>query len=100
MDKQFNTIMRSGKQLDMYAEIEMLQAKYLEDLQASVDAFDNYFDVSNETYSDFKSVEQTLNLFAQLGYLYRDEAEDMIEAAKNQRTSVLEGLEGANERNS
>ena len=99
MEKQFNTIMRTGKQMDMFAEIELLQAKYKEDLQASVDSFDNYFDISNETYNDFKSVEQTLNLFAMLGYLYRDEAEDMIEVAKEQRLTVLDALEGKNEGN-
>ena len=99
MEKQFNTIMRTGKQMDMFAEIELLQAKYTEDLQASVDSFDNYFDISNETYNDFKSVEQTLNLFAMLGYLYRDEAEDMIQVAKEQRLAVLDALEGKNEGN-
>ena len=99
MKEQFNTIMRTGKQMDMFAEIELLQAKYTEDLQASVDSFDNYFDISNETYNDFKSVEQTLNLFAMLGYLYRDEAEDMIQVAKEQRITVLDALEGKNEGN-
>lgn len=97
MKEQFNTIMRTGKQMDMYAEIELLQAKYKEDLQASVDSFDTYFEVSNETYNDFKSVEQTLNLFAMLGYLYRDEAEDMIQVAREQRLTLLDALEGEEE---
>lgn len=96
MDKQFNTIMRTGKQMDMYREIENLQAKYYEDLQASVNSFYNYFDVSNETYNDYIAVKNALELFARLGYLYKDEAEDMIQAAKEQRDSVLEGL--ANEK--
>ena len=97
MKEQFNTIMRTGKQMDMYAEIELLQAKYKDDLQASVDSFDTYFEVSNETYNDFKSVEQTLNLFAMLGYLYRDEAEDMIQVAREQRLTLLDALEGEEE---
>ena len=92
MEKQFNTIMRSGKQLDMYREIEDLQAKYYEDMQFSVSSFDFYDEVVTETYNDYMAVENTLNLFAKLGYLYKDEAEDMIQSAWEQRLTVLEGL--------
>ena len=34
MDKKFNTIMRSGKTIDMFSEIEDLQAQYSADLSA------------------------------------------------------------------
>jgi hypothetical protein len=92
MKEQFNTIMRSGKQLDMYREIEDLQAKYYEDMQSSVSSFEFYDEVVTETYNDYMIVKNTLNLFAKLGYLYKDEAEDMIQSAWEQRLSVLEGL--------
>lgn len=93
MKEEFNTIVRSGKQFDMYREIENLQAEYYNDLQASVDSFDTYYEVSKETFNDYMSVKRTLLLFAKLGYLYNDEAEDMIRVAKEQRDSILEGLE-------
>ena len=92
MDKKFNTIMRSGKQLDMYREIEDLQAKYYEDMQASVNSFENYEEVVGETYNDYLAVKNALSIFVRLGYLYKDEGEDMIQAAWEQRLTVLEGL--------
>ena len=98
MDKGFNTIIRKGVQLDMYREIDDLQAEYLADLQASVNAFDLYDEVANETANDFARVEKVLRVFERLGYLYNDEANDMIQVAREQRLKVLEEL--SNERNS
>ena len=98
MDKNFNTIIRKGVQLDMYREIEDLQAEYNADLQASVNAYDLYDEVANETANDFARVEKVLRVFEHLGYLYRDEANDMIQVAREQRLKVLEEL--SNERNS
>lgn len=93
MDKKFNTIVRKGIQLDMYQEIEDLQAEYYADLQASVDSFDLYAEVANETSNDFARLEKVIRVFERLGYLYRDEANGMIEAAREQRRVVLESLE-------
>lgn len=92
MDKNFNTIIRKGVQLDMYREIENLQAEYNADLQASVNAFDLYDEVASETANDFARVEKALRIFEHLGYLYRDEADDMIQVAREQRLKVLEEL--------
>ena len=92
MDKNFNTIILKGVQLDMFREIENLQAEYTADLQASVNAFDLYDEVANETANDFARVEKALRIFEHLGYLYRDEADDMIQVAREQRLKVLEDL--------
>lgn len=94
MDKKFNTIWREGKKLDMFQAIEELQAKYYHDLQACVDSYDTYEGVSDATWNDYMSVKGTIEMFQMLGYLYVDEAEDMIQVAREQRKSVLEGLEG------
>lgn len=94
MDKIFNTIWREGKKLNMFDEIETLQAKYTHDLQASIASYDTYEGVSDATWEDYMSVQSTLEMFQRLGYLYLDECEDMIDAAREQRKSVLEGLEG------
>lgn len=93
MDKKFNTIWREGKKLDMYQAIEELQAKYYHDLQASVDSYDTYDGVSDATWNDFMAVKGTLEMFQMLHYLYRDEAEDMIQVAREQRKAILENLE-------
>lgn len=97
MDKKFDTLFRTGKSIDMMKEIEELQSKYSCDLQASVDTSDTYEQVSENTYSDLAAVICTLEVLCKLGYLFRDEANDMIEVAREQRKTVLEGLEGKKE---
>lgn len=92
MDKKFNTIMRSGKSIDMFSEIEDLQAQYSADLSASVQTYNSYEEVSNATYEDFLSVKKTISIFEMLGYLFKDEAADMIEAAHNERMEKLDEL--------
>ena len=92
MDKHFTTIMRKGKEIDMFSEIEDLQDKYLSDLQASVDAFDTYDEVSAETFNDFNSLRRTLSIFNMLGYLLDEEYADMVSVADEQRNTVLGGL--------
>ena len=93
MDKKFDTLFRTGKSIDMMKEIEELQSKYSCDLQASVDTSDTYDQVSENTYSDLAAVICTLEVLCKLGYLFRDEANDMIEVAREQRKTVLEALE-------
>ena len=97
MDKNFNVIWREGKKLDMFRAIDELQHKYLHDLQACVDSYDTYDGVSDATWNDYMSIKGTLEMFQMLGYLYKDEAEDMIQVAREQRKTVLEGLEGKRE---
>lgn len=95
MDKKFNTIMRSGKTIDMFSEIEDLQAKYLADLSASVQTYNTYEEVSNATYDDFLSVKKTISTFEILGYLFKEEAAAMIDAAHNERMEKLDALQNA-----
>ena len=92
MDKQFKAILRTGAKLDMFAEIENLQAEYLNDLQASVDSYDSYFQVAEDTYNDYKSVCKVLDTFCRLGYLFPEEATAMKEAIEEQRETVLKEL--------
>lgn len=93
MDKNFNSVMRSGKTIDMFSEIEDLQAQYSADLSASVQSYDTYVEVSNATYEDFLSVKKTISTFELLGYLFKDECEEMIKEAEIQRKQVLKELE-------
>lgn len=98
MDKKFETILRTGKTIDMLAEIELLQDNYYRDLQLSVDSFDTYDEVSEETRNDLTKVRTVLATFELLGYIEHAEFEAMSEAAAEQRETVLEGL--SDERNS
>lgn len=93
MDKKFNKIMRAGKAIDMVAQIETLQTKYLADLKASASAFDSYDEVSAETLCDFNATKYVLLILEELGYLFKDECEDMIKEAEIQRKNILKELE-------
>lgn len=95
MDKKFNSVMRSGKTIDMFSEIEDLQAQYSADLSASVQTYNTYEEVSNATYDDFLSVKMTISTFEMLGYLLKEEAAAMIEAAHNERMEKLDALQNA-----
>lgn len=95
MDKKFNSVMRSGKTVDMFSEIEDLQAQYSADLSASVQTYNTYEEVSNATYEDFLSVKMTISTFEMLGYLFKEEAAAMIEAAHNERMEKLDALQNA-----
>lgn len=92
MDKKFETVLRSGKTIDMLAEIEILQEAYYRDLQASIDSFDTYTEVSEETRNDLIKVRAVLSTFELLGYIDNSECEAMFQAASEQRESILRGL--------
>ena len=92
MDKQFKAILRTGAKLDMFREIEELQETYYNDMQASVDSYETYDEVANETYADYRCVCKTLETFARLGYLFPEEVEAMKEAVYEQRLEVLKVL--------
>ena len=93
MDKQFKAILRTGAKLDMFREIEELQETYYHDMQASIDAYENYDEVSSETYGDYRCACKTLETFGRLGYLFPEEVRAMKSAIWEQRLTVLKGLE-------
>lgn len=92
MDKKFDIVMRTGKTIDMMAEIENLQEVYFQDLQASVNSFDTYAEVSEETRNDLIRVRTVLATFEMLGYIDNAECSAMLDAAAEQRDSILKGL--------
>lgn len=92
MDKKFNTIMRSGKTIDIKSEIEDLEAKYRGDLEGTLDAYNSYDRIADETFNDLLSLKKTIATFEMLGYLYRDEAEEMVEYAAQIRLDYLDSL--------
>lgn len=93
MDGQFNIIMRKGVELDMYHVIEDIQDEYVNNLNASVEMSVDYNTVSNETLNDCLEVKRVLFAYCSMGYLYRDEYEDMCAVADELRLIKLKELE-------
>lgn len=92
MDKKFNTIMRAGKTIDIKSEIEDLEATYRGDLEGTLDAYNSYERISDETFNDFLNLKKVITTFEMLGYLYKDEAADMIDYAAQLRLEYLDSL--------
>ena len=96
MDSKFlepRPIYREGKKLEMYNLIDELEDKYKADLKASVEVYESYEEVSNETVGDLKALTQTLTILKILGYLTKEETDDMIEFAAEMRYEILSELE-------
>ena len=100
MDGNFKMIMRKGVELDMYHVIEDLQDEYINNLNASVEMSVDYNIVSSETLNDCLEVKRVLFAYCSMGYLFRDEYEDMCAVADELRLNKLAELEGNNERDS
>lgn len=92
MDKKFLTIMRTGKTIDIKSEIEDLEATYRGDIEGTLDAYNSYDRISDETFNDFLNLKKTISTFEMLGYLDRDEAAAMIDYAAQIRMDYLDSL--------
>ena len=94
MKDLLNTVIRSGKNLDMVREIEDLEAEYINNIEASISCTDDYNVASQETYNDLIVVKRVLFTFEKLGYLYKDECADMSKYAEQVRLSRLAKIGG------
>lgn len=86
-------IYREGKKLEMYRLIDELEAQYTADLKSSVDTYNSYEEVSNETFNDLRAVKKTLRMLGILDYLSPEEVEGMEEVAEEMRSQALAAME-------
>jgi hypothetical protein len=86
-------IYREGKKLEMYKLLDELEAQYTADLKSSVDTYNSYEEVSNETFNDLRALKMTLKIIQILGYLSPEEVEGMEEVAEEMRSQALAAME-------
>lgn len=86
-------IYREGKKLEMYKLLDELEAQYTADLKSSVDTYNSYEEVSNETFNDLHALKMTLKIIQILGYLSPEEVEGMEEVAEEMRSQALAAME-------
>lgn len=90
-------VIRRGKDIDMNEQIAAWDAEYHIALQATINAFSLYIDVSEETRNDFNTMREVIRAYQRLGYLDQEEADQLIDEAAAIREEVLSELEDQDE---
>lgn len=97
IDKCLDYNLRSGKVVNVAQMLEDWTGMYIASLEAGIDAFDTYDEISNETLNDLQKINSNLNVLEVLGYIDREEAENMRQLASDIRMQMLEKLNNKKE---
>lgn len=90
-------VIRKGKDIDMNEQIAAWETEYRIALQATINAFSLYLEVSEETRNDFNTMREVIRAYQRLGYLTQEEADQLIDEAAEIRAEVLSELEDQDE---
>lgn len=90
----YDLYIRKGKDVNVAEQMDNLERAYVIDLQASIDSFDDYEMISQETHSDLNAVKKCLQIYHDLGYIDKEELKLMEAYAEHKRKSMLEVLNG------
>ena len=96
--EQTNINWRAGFRMDINGILNDLEAEYKADLKSSIDNFNTYWEVSDETMTDLRVVKGKLQMLLQVGYINEDEFNGMSEMAEEMRFAELERLEKEGEK--
>ncbi len=99
MDKLFNVNFRQGFRIEMIGFMEELQKDYERELDATIQAYTDYDNVSAETYNDNDILNGKLVMLERLGYINEDELAALLEKASEIRINKIEELEKEGEKN-
>ena len=83
---------RNGRTLDIDDLLDTLEGKYKGALDATISSFDEYEDVSGETFNDELVIKAEINLLEKLGYIDAEESNNMVKLASDIRMQKLEEL--------
>ena len=90
----YDLYIRTGKSINVAEQMDDLERAFVIDLQASIDSFDDYEMISQETHSDLCAVKKCLQIFHTLGYIDKEELKLLEAYAEHKRKSMLEALNG------
>ena len=98
INKRLNYNFRAGYRLNMSDVLQDLEDKYRTSLKATVDSFESYDELSNETFNDAAIMKGQIGLLVITGYIDEEEANAMIQVVDEIRLNILNNLEkeGAN----
>ena len=95
---KLNINWRAGYRVDIVTILDDMEDKYSQFLKNTVEYFDDYDSISNETFADFRSLASQFELMKKLGYLDEDECDKLINCAEQMRFDILENLEKEGEK--
>lgn len=93
VNKRLNVNFRTGYRLNILDILQDLEDKYRSNLKATVDCFEGYEEISNETINDNQIFIAELHVLLTCGYINEDEFEVMVPIADKIRMNILENLE-------
>ena len=93
VNKRLNVNYRAGFRLNILDVLQDLEDKYRSNLNATVECFQTYEEVSNETLNDLQIFNAELHVLLTTGYINEDEFEAMVPIADDIRKNILENLE-------
>lgn len=93
VNKRLNVNFRAGYRLNILDVLQDLEDKYRSNLKATIDWYDNYDEISNETFNDNQIFIAELHVLYTCGYINEDEFESMVPIADDIRMNILKNLE-------
>lgn len=93
VNKRLNVNFRAGYRLNILDILQDLEDKYRSNLKATIDCYDNYDEISNETLNDNQIFIAELHVLYTCGYINEDEFESMVPIADDIRMNILKNLE-------
>ncbi|MBO7695003.1 MAG: hypothetical protein J6T10_20485 [Methanobrevibacter sp.] len=93
MDKCFNMNFRQGFRIEMVNFMEELQQEYERELDATIQCYTDYDNVSAECYNDNLIMNGKLVMLEKTGFINEDELAALLEKASEIRINKLEELE-------
>ena len=98
VNKRLNVNFRAGYRLNVIEVLQEMEDKYRTMLNMTVDNFEFYDDVANETYNDAIVFKAELGVLLITGYLNEDEVEAMNPIVDQIRMEILSKLEKEGEK--
>lgn len=98
MDKCFNMNFRQGFRIEMINFMEELQQEYERELDATIQTYTDYDNVSAECYNDNLIMNGKLVMLEKTGFINEDELAELLQKASDIRISKLEELEKEGEK--
>ena len=86
-------VIRKGKDIDMNEQIAAWETEYRIALSTTIDVYTSYSAVSEETRNDFNTIREVIRAYQRLGYLDREEADNLIDEASEMRSAALTELD-------
>ena len=92
MSKCLDYNLRDGKVVNIVEMLDNWTGMYQAALEASIDAYDTYDEVANETFNDEVKIVSNINVLEVLGYIDNEEATEMRKLASDTRMQMLDKI--------